>query len=155
MFFNFFFFGKLWSLQTKKSSFVENSYECITVFENKTCLSIVFFFKLRYRWNGRMVFRCYFCALESGTLQEIIDHCSENHAEEPLKYREHVLDDKNGKFRFQAKYHQGIIPSILSKEGKEIFVKDNKTYIFDKKNKRKRLNTPLKEYDSRRRLFCR
>jgi hypothetical protein len=26
-----------------------------------------------------MVFRCYFCALESGTLQEIIDHCSENH----------------------------------------------------------------------------
>ena len=101
-----------------------------------------------------MVFRCYFCALESGTLQEIIDHCSENHAEEPLKYREQVLDDKSGKFRFQAKYHQGIIPSILSKEGKEIFVKDNKTYIFDKKNKRKRLNTPVKEYDSRRRLFA-
>jgi hypothetical protein len=25
-----------------------------------------------------MVFRCYFCALESGTLQEIIDHCYEN-----------------------------------------------------------------------------
>jgi hypothetical protein len=91
-----------------------------------------------------MVFRCYFCALESGTLQEMIDHCSENHAEEPLKYREQVLDDKSGKFRFQVKYHQGIIPSILSKEGKEIFVKDNKTYIFDKKNKRKRLNTPVK-----------
>jgi hypothetical protein len=46
---NWLFFGKLWSLQTfsiyvaqniywtgvgKKSSFVENSYECITVFEN-------------------------------------------------------------------------------------------------------------------------
>ena len=86
-----------------------------------------------------MAFRCYFCALESGTLQEIIDHCSENHAEEPLKYREQVLDDKSGKFRFQTKYHQGIIPSILNKEGNAIFVKDNKTYIFDKKNKKKRL----------------
>ena len=31
---------------------------------------------------------------------------------------------------------------------------DNKTYIFDKKNKKKRLNTPVKEYDSRRRLFA-
>jgi hypothetical protein len=36
-----------------------------------------------------------------------------------------VLDDKSGKFRFQAKYYQRIFPSILSKEGKEIFVKDN------------------------------
>ncbi len=54
---NWLLFGKLWSLQT----------------------SIVFFFKFLYHWNGRMVLLCYFCALESGTLQEIIDHCSENH----------------------------------------------------------------------------
>ena len=65
-----------------------------------------------------------------------------------------MLDDKSGKFRFQDKYHQGIIPSILNKEGKELFVRDNTTYIFDKKNKKKRLNTPVKEYDSRRRLFA-
>ena len=31
---------------------------------------------------------------------------------------------------------------------------NNKTYIFDKKNKKKRLNTSVKEYDSRRRLFA-
>jgi hypothetical protein len=38
---------------------------------------------------------------------------------------------------YLTEYHQGIIPSILSKEGKEIFAKDNKTYIFDKKNKKR------------------
>jgi hypothetical protein len=110
---NWLFFGKLWSLQTfsiyvaqnitgrgsEKSHLLLKILMSVSQYLRTTkCLSIVFFFKFRYHWNGRMVFRCYFCALESGTLKEIIDHCS-------------VLDDKSGKFRFQTKYHQGIIYS--------------------------------------------
>jgi hypothetical protein len=103
--------------------------------------------------NSKMIFKCYYCKFETGELLQIIQHCNTEHANEALKYREEVLDDKSGKLRLQRKHRQGIIHSVLCKEGKEIVVLDNQTYICDIKNKKKRLNTPVKENESRRRLL--
>ena len=53
----------------KKSRLLLNIFMCISRYlRTKTCLSIVIFFKFRYHWNGRMVFRYYFCALVRNTV---------------------------------------------------------------------------------------
>ena len=103
--------------------------------------------------NSKMIFKCYYCKFETGELLQIIQHCNTEHANEALKYREQVLDDKCGKLRLQRKHRQGSIHSVLCKEGKEIVVLDNQTYICNIKNKNKRLNTPVKENESRRCLL--
>jgi hypothetical protein len=72
--------------------------------------------------NSKMIFKCYYCKFETGELLQIIQHCNTEHANEALKYREEVLDDKSGKLRLQRKHRQGIIHSVLCKEGKEIVV---------------------------------
>jgi hypothetical protein len=97
----------------------------------------------------------------------------ENHSTKSKKRRQHMLcngnvPDANSPINFKndsfcpassrdfsilgnksimslTKIHEGVVPSNLTKYGKCITVNDGLTYILDKKFKRKKLNTPVKE----------
>ena len=100
----------------------------------------------------KMKYQCYYCKFRNNKLDIIIDHSTSQHENVPLRYRELVLDDQSGKMRHLTKHHNGIIPFELKQSGREIVVLEDQTYILDTKNKKKKLNTPVKVKDSRRKL---
>ena len=90
------------------------------------------------------MFLCYYCAFNGETLTSVIEHCTENHSNYVLKYKENMLDPEKGYFVTQTKVHENIIPINLSRIGKTIQVDQNCVYIKDKQVKKKRLSTPVK-----------
>ena len=75
----------------------------------------------------------------------MLDHNLTSHADVTLKYREQVLNVGTGKI--QSKLHEGIVPSEVLKKGHKIVSSENhnKILIIKSQEKRKKLNTPIKE----------
>jgi hypothetical protein len=59
-------------------------------------------------------FKCYYCPTASYNLQDIVDHDVKDHKAFKLKVKEKTLEDKSGKWRFQAKDFDFIAGDALN-----------------------------------------
>ena len=98
---------------------------------------------------------CYHCnerPFKTSSLTGIVEHCISIHGNIELKYRTLISDQEDGKEKYLSKLHEGIVPDNLEEIGKRIEVRGELVYLLDERSKKKKLNTPIKLPDRRRRL---
>ena len=83
--------------------------------------------------------------MKFGDPESAINHCSNNHDTELLRYRHLVLCPDSGHMKYQTKLHEGLVPRQLHDVGKVIQVRNEEVFVYDSKLKKKKLNTPVKE----------
>lgn len=75
-----------------------------------------------------MEFMCYFCKKLFPSLQAVVDHAVEKHRNEPLRFRQLLLNTESGKKQFFRKDFK-VIPSEIAAAGQKIVVDETKGRI--------------------------
>ena len=88
-------------------------------------------------------YKCYYCTFSTRQFGSIVQHCTEFHSNEIIKYRQLVVNELTGKIGYQTKIHNGLIPSVLKQEGRNVIVSGNRLAVTEHAQ-RKKLNTPSK-----------
>ena len=88
------------------------------------------------------------------TLADVVKHCIENLTNHVLRYRKLLMDGKLGMMKYQTGSHDGIISFIFNGRGKSVHVHDDKVFVCDtESNRKKKLNTQVKEHHRRNIVF--